>query len=45
MKLYATKQALYDSCMKNEVGITIIAVPVYSEDDGDFLGYRKEYVD
>ena len=45
MKLYATKQELYDNCMKSEAGITVIAVPVYSEDDGEFLGYEKEYVD
>ena len=45
MKLYATKQELYDDCMKSEAGITVIAVPVYSEDDGEFLGYEKEYVD
>ena len=45
MKLYATKQELYDTCMKSEAGITVIAVPVYSEDDGEFLGYEKEYVD
>ena len=31
--------------MKSEAGITVIAVPVYSEDDGEFLGYEKEYVD
>lgn len=45
MKLYATKQELYDTCMKSEAGITVIAVPVYSEGDGAFLGYKKEYVD
>lgn len=45
MKLYATKQELYDDCMKSEAGITVIAVAVYSEDDGEFLGYKKEYVD
>lgn len=44
MKLYATKQELYDTCMKSEAGITVIAVAVYSEEDGEFLGYRKEYV-
>lgn len=45
MKLYATKQELYDTCMKSEAGITVIAIKVYSEEDGEFLGYRKEYVD
>ena len=45
MKLYVTKQELYDTCMKSEAGITVIAVPVYREDDGEFLGYKKEYVD
>lgn len=45
MKLYATKQELYDSCAKSEAGISVIAVAVYSEQDGEFLGYRKEYVD
>lgn len=44
MKLYATKQELYDTCMKSEAGITVIAVAVYNE-YGEFLGYRKEYVD
>ena len=44
MKVYATKQELYDSCIETEAGITIIAVPVYSECDGAFLGYVKEYV-
>lgn len=44
MKLYPTKKALYDTCMKSEAGITVIAVAVYSE-DGEFLGYEKEYVD
>ena len=43
MKLYATKQELYDSCMKGEAGITVIAMPVYNS-DGELLGYRKEYV-
>ena len=43
MKLYATKQELYDSCMKSEAGITVIAIAVYNT-DGEFLGYRKEYV-
>ena len=45
MKLYATKQELYDTCMKSEAGITVIAVAVYSEDSGEFLGYEKYYVD
>ena len=45
MKLYATKQELYDTCMKSEAGITVIAVAVYSEDSGEFLGYKKQYVD
>lgn len=45
MKLYSTKQELYDTCSPDEAGITVIAVAVYSEDDGEFLGYEKEYVD
>lgn len=44
MKIYATKQELYDTCMKSEAGITVIAVAVFS-DDGEFLGYKKQYVD
>ena len=44
MKLQATKQELYDTCMKSEAGITIIAVAVFST-DGEFLGYKKQYVD
>lgn len=44
MKLYATKQELYDTCMKSEAGITVIAVAVYNA-DGEFIGYKKEYVD
>ena len=44
MKLYATKQELYDTCMKSEAGITVIAVAVFSA-DGEFLGYKKQYVD
>ena len=31
--------------MKSEASITVIAVSVYSEDDGEFLGYAKKYVD
>ncbi len=45
MKLYATKEELYDTCMKSEAGITVIAVAVYSENSGEFLGYRKEYLE
>lgn len=45
MKLYATKEELYCTCMKSESGITVMAVAVYSEDSGEFLGYKKEYVD
>lgn len=45
MKLYATKEELYNTCMKSEAGITVIAVAVYSEDSGEFLGYKKEYND
>lgn len=44
MKLYLTKQELYDTCMKSEAGITVIAIAVYS-DDGEFIGFKKEYVD
>lgn len=44
MKLYATKKDLYDTCMKSEAGITVIAVAVFSA-DGEFLGYKKQYVD
>lgn len=43
MRLYATKEELYNTCMNSEIGI--IAVEVYSEDDGEFLGYKKEYID
>ena len=42
--LYATKKDLYDTCMKSEAGITVIAVAVFSA-DGEFLGYKKQYVD
>ena len=45
MKLYATKKELYDTCMKSEAGITVIAIAVYSENSGEFLGYRKEYLE
>lgn len=44
MKLYATKKELYDTCMKSEAGVTVIAVAVYNT-DGEILGYRKHYVD
>lgn len=44
MKLYATKQELYESCMKSEAGITVIAMPVFNE-YGELLGYKKHYVD
>lgn len=44
MKLYSTKQELYDSCLKSEAGITIIAQAVFSE-DGELLGYIKYWVD
>ena len=44
MKLYPTKKALYETCMKSEAGITIIAVAVFNE-EGEFLGYRKQYVE
>ena len=43
-KLYATKKELYDSCMKSEAGITVIATPVYNQ-YGELLGYRKYWVD
>ena len=54
MELYNTKQALYDSCTQSEEGIyspdaqkprDYIAEPVYSEEDGELLGYRKYYID
>ena len=45
MKLYPTKQALYDDCMKSEAGITIIAMALYSEETGELLGYYKYYID
>lgn len=45
MKLYVTKEELYDTCMRSETGIAVIAVAVYSEDNGEFLGYRKEYLE
>lgn len=44
MKLYATKQELYESCMKSEAGITVIAQAVFNE-DGELLGYQKYWVD
>lgn len=44
MKLYATKQELYNTCMKSEAGITVIAVSVFSC-DGEFLGYKKQYAE
>ena len=43
MRVYATKQELYDSCMKCEAGITVIALAIYN-DDGVLLGYVKSYV-
>ena len=45
MKLYVTKEELYDTCMRSDAGITVTAVAVYSEDNGEFLGYRKEYLE
>ena len=44
MKLYATKQELYESCMKSEAGIKVIAMPVFNE-YGELLGYKKYWVD
>lgn len=44
MKLYNTPQDLYDTCMKSEAGIKIIAIALYNE-DGELLGYYKYYVD
>lgn len=44
MKLYATKKELYESCMKSEAGITVIAMPVFNE-EGELLGYKKYWVD
>lgn len=44
MKLYATKKELYDSCMKSEAGIKVIAMAVFNE-DGELLGYKKYWVD
>lgn len=44
MKLYATKQELYDTCMKSEAGVTVIAIAVYN-DDGEFIGFKKEHID
>ena len=43
MKLYATEQELYDTCMKSEASITVIAMPVFNE-YGELLGYEKYYV-
>ena len=45
MKLYNTPQELYNSCMKSEAGVTIIAKAKYSEETGELLGYYKYYVD
>ena len=44
MKLYSTKKELYDTCMKSEARITIIAIAVYNS-EGEFLGYKKEYAE
>lgn len=44
MKLYATKQELYESCMKSEAGIKVIPVAVFNA-DGELLGYKKHWVD
>lgn len=44
MRLYPTKQELYDSCMKSEAGIKVIAVAVFNE-DGELLGYKKDWVE
>ena len=44
MKLYATKQELYNTCMKSEAGITVIAIAVFNC-DGEFLGYKKQYAE
>lgn len=44
MKLYPTKKELYDTCMKSEAGITVVAVAVYNE-SGELLGYKKEYAE
>lgn len=45
MKLYNTPQELYESCMKSEARIKVIAMPLYSEETGEILGYYKYYVD
>ena len=44
MKLYATKQELYESCMKSEAGIIVIAQAVFNT-DGELIGYKKYWVD
>lgn len=43
MKLYVTKQELYDSCMGNEKD-DVIAVAVFNE-YGELIGYKKEYIE
>lgn len=43
MKLYPTKQALYNAIAFDDEG-DYIATPVYSEDTGELLGYKVEYV-
>lgn len=46
MGIYASIRELMDNCLPDEkIGINVIAIPVYSEEDDEILGYTKEYVD
>lgn len=48
MKHYETIEALKDDCKlyHGEVyGVNVIAMPIYSECDGELLYYVKHYVD
>lgn len=43
MELYNSKQDLINDCEMGEYGVSIIAMPVYSE-DGELIGFEKEYI-
>lgn len=45
MKIYPTKAQLYNDLPIYEIGTTVIAMPKFSEEDGELLGYYKYYVD
>ena len=44
MKLYKTKLELYRSCKGEMSSGKVIAIAVHNE-DGDFIGYKKYYID